>query len=155
MIKTILVATDFSEHSQRAFERAFDLAEQLGAKLCLLYVQTGSVLRTAVKEGLLAVGSTDDEMQEAVSQLIEGRFSQTVCAVDHSQVAIEHATRRGDPDAVIPAFAVEVGAGLIVIGRRGAGFMDEMRAAVIGSVTEAVIRKSPCPVMVVRRDHRG
>ena len=155
MIKTILVATDFSEHSQRAFERAFELAGQLGAKLYLLHVQTGSFLRTAVKEGLLDVSSTDDEMQEAVNQLIEGRFSQTICGVDHSQISLEHTTRRGDPDAVIPAFAEEVGAGLIVLGRRGAGFMDEMRAAVIGSVTQGVIRKSPCPVMVVRRDHRG
>ena len=155
MIKTILVATDFSEHSQRAFERAFELAEQLGAKLYLLHVQAGSFLRTAVKEGLLDAASTDEEMQQAVNQLIEGRFSQTICGVDHSRISIEHTTRRGDPDAVIPSFAEEVGAGLIVLGRRGSGLMDEMRAAVIGSVTQGVIRKSPCPVMVVRRDHRG
>ena len=155
MIKTILVPTDFSEHAQRAFERAFDLAEQLGAKLYLLHVQTESFLRTAVKEGLLDGASTDEELQEAVIQLIEERFSQTVCAVDRSQVAIEHASRRGDPDALIPAYAHEVGADLIVIGQRGAGFIDEVRAAVIGSVTGGVIRKSPCPVMVVKLEHQG
>ncbi len=154
-IKTILVPTDFSEHAQRAFERAFDLAAQLGAKLYLLHVQTESFLRTAVKEGLLDGASTDEELQDAVSQLIEERFSQTLCAVDHSQVAIEHTSRRGDPDAVILAYAEEVGADLVVVGSRGAGFIDEMRAAVIGSVTGSVIRKSPCPVMVVRREHGG
>lgn len=155
MIRTILVPTDFSEHAQRAFERAFDLTEQLGAKLYLLHVQTESFLRTAVKEGLLDGASTNEELQKAVSQLIEERFSQTLCAVDHSQVAIEQASRRGDPDAVIPAYAQEVGADLIVIGRRGAGFIDEVRAAVIGSVTGGVIRKSPCPVMVVKLEHKG
>lgn len=154
MIKTILVPTDFSEHAQRAFETAFDLAGQLGAKLYLLHVQTDSFLRTAVKEGLLDGASTNEELQDAVKQLIEERFSQTLCAVDRSQVEIEHTSRRGDPDSVIPAYAKEVGADLIVIGRRGAGFIDEMRAAVIGSVTEGVIRKSPCPVMVVKREHR-
>lgn len=155
MIKTILVPTDFSEHALRAFERAFELAEQLGAKLYLLHVRTDSFLRTAVKEGLLDGNSTDEELQDAVSQLIEERFSQTLCAIDHSQTAIEHISRRGDPDTVIPAYAKEVGADLIVIGRRGAGFIDEMRTAVIGSVTESVIRKSPCPVMVVTREHKG
>ena len=154
-IKTILAPTDFSEHAQRAFERAFDLARQLGAKLYVLHVQTESALRTAIKEGLLDDASTDEQLQTAVEQLIEQRFSQTLCAVDRSQLEIEHTSRRGDPDAVIPAYAKEVGADLIVIGRRGAGFIDEVRAAVIGSVTEGVIRKSPCPVMVVTREHRG
>ncbi len=153
MIKTILVPTDFSENAHRAFERAFALAGQLGAKLYVLHVQTESALRTAVKEGLLDVSSTDEKLQNAVEQLIEQRFSQTLCAVDRSLVVIEHTSRRGNPDAVIPAYAKEVGADLIVIGRRGAGFIDEMRASVIGSVTESVIRKSPCPVMVVTREH--
>jgi universal stress protein A len=152
-IKTILVPTDFSEHAQRAFERACDLAAQIGAKLYLIHVQTESALRTAIKEGLLGEASTDEEVLTTVSQLIEERFSHTLSAVDHAQISIEHISRRGDPDAVIPAYAEEIGADLIVIGRRGAGFMDEVRAAVIGSVTEGVIRKSPCPVMVVRREH--
>ena len=154
MIKTILVPTDFSDHAQRALERACDLAGQLGAKLYLLHVQTESSLRTAIKEGLFDVATTDEEVREAVSQLIEGRFSQTLSAVDCSQAAIEHTSRRGDPDSVISMYAEEVGADLIIMGRHGAGFIDEVRAAVIGSVTEAVIRKSPCPVMLVRREHK-
>ena len=155
MIKTILVATDFSEHAQRAFDRASDLAEQLNAKLFLLHVQTESALRTAIREGLLDGGSTDKQLGEAVEQLIEQRFSQTLCGVDRSRMEIKHTSRRGDPGALIPAFALELGADLVVVGRRGAGLIEEMRVAVIGSVTESVIRKSPCPVMVVRREHRG
>jgi nucleotide-binding universal stress UspA family protein len=56
---------------------------------------------------------------------------------------------------MIAAYAQELGADLVVVGRRGAGLIDEMRAAVIGSVTANVIRKAPCPVMVVRREHVG
>jgi nucleotide-binding universal stress UspA family protein len=152
-IKTILVATDFSEHAQRAFERACDLAGQVGAQINLLHVQTESALRTAIKEGLIDGASTDEELHDAVEQLIAQRFSQTICAVDRSQIAIEHASRRGEPAAVIAAYAQEIDADLVVVGRRGAGLIDEMRTAVIGSVTESVIRKSPCPVMVVRREH--
>ncbi len=152
-IKTILVPTDFSEHAQRAFEQAYDLAAQLEAKLHLLHVQTGGALRVAVQEGLLDGASTDEELQQAVEQLTERRFSEALSGVDRNQVAIETATRRGDPDAVIIGYAKEIGADLIVVGRRGTGLLEGVRSAVIGSVAENVIRKSPCPVMVVRREH--
>jgi len=152
-IKTILVPTDFSEHSQRAFEQACDLASQLRSKVYLLCVQTENALRTAIKEGLMDSSSTDDEVRNAVEQLIAQRFSQTMCGVDHDHSSIECVTKRGEPSAVITAYASEIGADLIVIGRRGAGLMHEVRASVLGSVTESVIRKSPCPVMVIRREH--
>ena len=153
MIKTILVPTDFSEHAKRAFERACDLAGQLGAKLYLLHVQSESALRIAVKEGLFEGCSTDEEIQSAVAQLIEQRFSQKLSGIDCSSIAIEHTCRRGDPASAIISYAHEIGADLIVVGRRGMGLIDEMRVAVIGSVTESLIRKSPCPVVVVRREH--
>lgn len=154
-IKTILVPTDFSAHAQRAFEVASDLAIQLGAQVYLLHVQMESDLRTAIKEGCFVDAATDDELHEVVRKLIEDRFSETLSAVDRSKISIEHTSRRGDADAVIPAYATEIGADLIVVGRRGTGFMNEIRAAVVGSVTQAVIRKSPCPVLVVRLEHTG
>jgi len=152
-IKTILVPTDFSEHAKRAFERAYDLATQLGAKVYLLHVQMESSLRIAIKEGLLGENSTDEVIREAVAQLIAQRFSQALSGVDRSLVEIEHTTRRGDPCGATIAYAQEIGADLVVVGRRGTGLIEEMRVAVIGSVTEGLIRKSPCPVMVVRREH--
>lgn len=152
-IKTILVPTDFSAHAHRAFERACDLAEQLGAKLHLLHVQGGSVLRTAVQEGLLGDASTDGELERAVEQLIHQRFSETLSGAGHSQIAVECVSRRGDPGAVTVAYANEIGADLVVVGRRGSGLIEGIGAAVIGSVAETLIRKSPCPVLVVRREH--
>ena len=98
--------------------------------------------------------STDDELRIAVEQLIAQRFSQTICGANHDHSSIERVTKRGDPSAVITAYATEIGADLIVIGRRGSGLMHEVRASVLGSVTESVIRKSPCPVMVIRREHK-
>ena len=154
-IKTILVPTDFSAHALRAFEVACDLAVQLGAKLYLLHVQMESDLRTAIKEGCFVDAATDEELHDVIRKLIEERFSKTLSAVDHSQISIEHTSRRGDADAVITAYATEIGADLIVVGRRGTGFMNEIRAAVVGSVTQAVIRKAPCPVLVVRLGHTG
>ena len=152
-IKTILVPTDFSEHAHRAFEIACDLAAQLQAKLCLLHVQTGSVLRTAVQEGLLDEASTDEKLERAVEQLIEKRFSEALAKAGNAKISIEHVVKRGEPGATIAAYAKEISADLIVIGRRGAGLMEGVRTAVIGSVVQSVIRKAPCPVMVVRLEH--
>jgi nucleotide-binding universal stress UspA family protein len=153
-IKTILAPTDFSENAQVAFERAYDLARQLRAKLYVLHVRDESNLRVAIREGLLAAESTDEQLQEAVRRLTEERFSKLFSCVDCSQIELEYISRRGDSDATIIAYAKEINADIIVIGRRGAGLMDNLLSAVLGSVAESVIKKSPCPVLVVRRDHK-
>ena len=153
-IKTILAPTDFSENAQVAFETAFDLALQLGAKLHVLHVQDESMLRTAIKEGLLDECSTDEELRAAVERLTKERFSKMFAAVDCSKVEIEHISRRGDSDKVIADYAREINADMIVIGRRGTGLMQGIISVVLGTVAESLIRKSPCPVLVVRRDHK-
>ena len=149
-IKTILAPVDFSEYSQVAFETAYELALQLGAKLYVLHVQDESTLRIAIKEGLLGQCSTDEEVQAAVEHLTEERFSKMLSSVDGSKVAIQHLSRRGDSDREIVIYAREIEADMIAIGRRGAGFIS----AVLGSVAESVVKKSPCPVLVVRREHK-
>ena len=153
-IKTILVATDFSDNAHVAFEKAFDLAGQLGAKLHLLHVQNESTLRIAIKEGLLRDDSTDEELQVEIGRLIEERCSRVLAGCDAPGGPIEHLSRRGEPEVVIVRYAREINADLVVVGLRGAGLSGLIKSAVMGSIAESVLRKSPCPVMVVRLDHK-
>jgi len=153
-IKTILVPTDFSDNAHLAFEKAFDLAAQLGAKLHFLHVQNESTLRMAIKEGLLRDDSTDEELQAEIGRLIEERCSKVLAGCEIPGGPIEHLSRRGEPDVVIARYAREINADLIVIGMRGAGLSGLIKSAVMGSVAESLIRKAPCPVMVVRLDHK-
>jgi nucleotide-binding universal stress UspA family protein len=152
-IKTILVPTDFSEGARAAFQKACEMARQLGANLHLLHVRDESTLRIAIKEGLLDADSTDEQLKEAVENLTEERFTKLLSEVDTSGVRIERASRRGDADAAIVDYAREIHADIIVAGRRGAGLMDKIMSAVLGSVTASLIGKSPCPVLIVRREH--
>lgn len=152
-IKNILVPTDFSENAQLAFDHAYELALQVGAKLHLLHVRDESVLRTAVREGLLRADSTDEDLQAAVEQLSGERFSATVAGVDQTAVHIERVSRHGDPKLVIVDYAAEITADVVVVGMRGAGVIGAIKTAVLGSVADSLIRKSPCPVLVVRLDH--
>ncbi len=149
LIDTILVATDFSDNAQVAFKKAYDFAVQFGAKLHVLHVQDESNLRVAIKEGLLDERQTDEDLSKAVEALTAERFATLFAGVDRSAVSLQSVSRHGDSGKVIADYACEVNAGMVVIGRRGAGLMK----AVVGSVAESVIRRSPCPVLVVRRDH--
>ena len=153
-IKNILVPTDFSENAQRAFEKACSLARQLGASLYMLHVRDESALRTAVREGLLEADSTDEELHRAVEQLIEQRFSSVCAGIDRSEVALKQVSRRGDPKAVIVDYAAEIAADIIVMGTHGTGLMEKIKSAMMGAIAESVIRKSPCPVLLVRLDHK-
>jgi len=57
--------------------------------------------------------------------------------------------RRGRKDQEIVRLAEEIGAGLIVLGSRGRG---GVRRALMGSVSDSVVRHAHCPVMVVRKE---
>ena len=53
----------------------------------------------------------------------------------------------GRPAAEIVALAEQIGAGLIVMGARGVG---GIRRALMGSVSDSVLRHAHCPVLMVR-----
>jgi nucleotide-binding universal stress UspA family protein len=55
----------------------------------------------------------------------------------------------GKPAAEIVDLAEELGVGLVVVGSRGLG---GVRRALMGSVSDSVVRHAHCPVLVVRKE---
>ena len=153
-INKVLVPTDFSENAQVAVEMGYDLAHQLGSTLYLLHVQDESTLRTAIKEGLFEENATDEILQARVKQMVEARFSELRSAHNHRDLKIELLSLQGDPKTLITEYASEIEADIVVIGMRGITAASKIVSAVIGSVTEYVMRKSPCPTLVVRLDQK-
>src|SRR5690349_15501662 len=107
-VNKILVPTDFSENSQVAFERAHELASQLGAKLYVLHIQDGSALRVAIKEGLISSESTDEQLEESVRELTLQRFSSMLAGRNRVDPPIECISRRGIPKSGIVHYAEEI-----------------------------------------------
>jgi nucleotide-binding universal stress UspA family protein len=87
-------------------------------------------------------------MQESAEQEARTKLDEQVQRVGKTggEVAEVH-TRLGRPDAEIVGLADELGAGLIVLGSRGLG---PLRRALMGSVSDSVVRHARCPVLVVR-----
>lgn len=135
MYDTILVAID-DEAARRTLEYAVGLADRIDATLHVLTVVDAT--HNPMKFGVAEVG----ELNRAASTLQE----EVVTAIDDHDVELHAAVRRGHPDEEILAYATEIEAGLILVGRHG---KRDLPAAILGSTTDRLVRQSPIPVAVV------
>jgi nucleotide-binding universal stress UspA family protein len=149
-VNKILVPTDFSPNAQLAFERATDLARQLGAGLYVLHVTESSPMRTAIQANVFVPGSTDASLKANVLELLGSRLSEFVAGRQPGDPLLEQAIMSGEPVEQILEVARSIHADLIVLGMRGTSWREKMQTALFGSVAERVLRQSPCPVVVVR-----
>jgi nucleotide-binding universal stress UspA family protein len=140
----ILLATDGSEEAERAALMAVDLADATDSELHVVHV---GVVPTFLKSYPGTLGYYDKlyEQIEEVSRELLRKQSWRVKAVGGT-VAGAH-LRMGEVALEIVALAEELGADLIVMGSRGLG---GVRRALMGSVSDSVVRHAHCPVLVVR-----
>ena len=145
----ILLATDGSEEAELAALRAVDVAQSTDSELHLVHVGlVPSFL--ASYPGTLGYNRKLYEQIEEESRKLLRELSWRV-KVAGGTVAETH-LRMGEVDLEIVALAKELRAGLIVMGCRG---HRGVRRAIEGSISDAVIRHAPCPVLVVRSHERA
>lgn len=140
----ILYPTDFSELSVHALQYAAFLCEKLGATLHCLHVVDDSYLQY-----WLAADMPAAPMGPPIEEVLENSRRQLgsfLAANLKSPVQADKAIRRGRPFLEIVNYAQEQKIDLIVIGTHG---RSALRQALIGSVADKVVHKSPCPVMTV------
>jgi len=142
MYDTVLLATDGSDAADRAADRAIDLAATYGADLHALYVIE---TRTAYDNAIV-----DPEEVEA-NLRSEGREILGAVAERAAEADVDAKTdiEEGVPADTVEAYAADCGADVIVLGRRG---RSGLRRALLGSTTDALVRTSPVPVLVVGDD---
>ncbi|WP_435181785.1 universal stress protein [Halorussus sp. AFM4] len=139
MYDRILVPTDGSDQSERAFERALDLALTYDAELHLLNVVDVSAL-TGEFDGMAVVDRLEEAGRGIVHRL---RDRAREAGVD----TVETLVREGIPYSTILEYADDNDVDLIVMGTHGRTGLDRY---LLGSVTERVVRKSDVPVLTVR-----
>jgi nucleotide-binding universal stress UspA family protein len=143
----ILLATDGSEDAALAVSTAADIAQKTDSELHVVYV--GPSLEY-VGMGHPEIGDIPAPTQEQLSaearELLDAEVEQ-VKAVGGT-VAQAH-LGLGTPDREIVDLAEEIGVRLVVMGSRGLGVI---RRALMGSVSDSVVRHAHCPVLVMRTE---
>jgi nucleotide-binding universal stress UspA family protein len=149
----ILVATDGSEEAELAATTAAILAQKTGSELHVVHVF-----------GIAPVGppvypeATDlqgEALEEEAEERISEQRAREVLEAEVGKVrsaggtVVEAHLLEGRTAPEIVALAEEIGAGLIVMGSRGHG---GLRRALMGSVSDSVMRHAHCPVLVVRSE---
>jgi universal stress protein A len=145
-IKSILVPVDFSKASTKALVYAESLCEQFGATMTLLYVIEPIAAADFMYAFPLTLGQ-DEVRANAKARLEKFARKNRVKRTLVEKVLI----RNGRPFHEISEAARTLKVDLIVISTHG---YSAFNLAIMGSVTERVVRHAPCPVLVVRESER-
>jgi len=156
IFQKILVPLDGSEHSRRALESAIQIAKSFNSKLMLLTVHHITI--TPVTSPELTIQAPvivpDASAAEMTERAIEAahNYDKKILAEAEAKVRsekVEVETELIDGNAVeeIVRKAEEGKFDLIVMGARG---LSTIKKLFIGSVSDGVIKKAPCPVLIVK-----
>ena len=138
-IKRILVPTDFSAHADEAFRVAHTLARATGAELVVFHVARPPAVVTEGGSLLAEPGQEPTNLWERFREFQSG----------DPRVRVEHRVIVADRPGATHILEIldKMGCDLIVMGTHG---RRGLRHALFGSVTEDVVRRARCPVMVVK-----
>ena len=140
----ILLATDSSEEATLAAKTAADIAHKTDSELHIVHARPVPVYIDPATDRVSDVQGAEESVKGEAQQLLDTQVEQIKAA--GGTVAEAH-VRLGSPAQEIVNLADKIGAGLIVVGSRGLG---GIRRALMGSVSDSVVRHAHCPVMVVR-----
>lgn len=139
-LKKILCPTDFSAPSYTALNHAVELAQHFDAELWLIHVVPFLPVTAPDLVVVANVPSDAERMDDARKEL-----SHAIARVP-AGVQVHTEVRMGYADKEIVCVAHDEGFDLVVIATFG---HTGWRHLVFGSVAEAVVRQSRCPVLTV------
>lgn len=144
-IKTILVATDFSDDADAAIEAAVEMAKAFGSKIELFHAYYVEV--PAVYAGFGGDFTMPQDIIDPIREGAQAAMADTVKRVATSGVEVDGRVAMERSAKAILAEAERVLADLIVMGTRGLSGIEHL---VLGSTADRVIRMAQCPVLTVR-----
>ncbi len=145
MFRHILCPTDLKERAFVALKKAVQIAQQFNSKITMLNAhpefmgeQEREMLRVSFdgfKEKFRKVAiESREEMKAEISKL-------------HAEdIQVDYVLREGKPEKIIVETAEKLGIDLIVICTDG---RDNLKDFVSGTITEHVINRASCPVLVI------
>ena len=140
----ILLATDGSESAEAATRLAIELARATGDALLVITAWRELHADFGIPISAIFPDVVDIERDHAreVADAVAARAAA-------AGVPVETIIRHGSPSHEICAAAAERRTRLVVMGTYGWGRMEQL---VLGSVSESVLHRAPCPVLIVPDD---
>ena len=139
----ILIAVDFSENSECAFDYALTLATQFNAELTIIHVINEPVDLRGFYVPHISFEQLEKEIEESAAKMMETFCISKLGTFSNYKTAIV----TGIPYDEITAAAAKIDASLIVLGTHGRTGLDRI---LFGSTAERVVRSACCPVLTVR-----
>ena len=143
-IRRILCPVDFSDFSRAAIGRAVALARPFKAEITALFVLPYIFPAEEETSACAAPIAPDPGLQSAVAEDLE----EFLRPAREAGLPIRLCVRSGECVGHILAMAAERESDVIVMGTHGRSGFQKW---VLGSVTDRVLRKAPCPVLAVPR----
>ena len=131
MIMNVLLATDGKPHSDKAVDYGLSYAECFGASLFIVYVaspKAGEDRNAVIKAGMGILDAIKQKAQE-------------------KKIVVTTLLEAGNPHEATLAVAERIKADAIIVGTSGKTMLDR---ALIGSVSEYIVRNAKSTVIVVR-----
>jgi nucleotide-binding universal stress UspA family protein len=157
-MKSVLVPIDFSAATPRVLELAGQVAKSFGAEIHLVHVKELSAAVPPSAFGYGAAGMPDlmpmsslpiaEALPQPVAPNEQGRAKLNEWQKQIAQIGLQVTLHEpvGDVVEEILRTADAIKADLIVMGRHGHGAMYNL---LVGSVTEGVLKRGDCPVLLV------
>ncbi|MCW5961272.1 MAG: universal stress protein [Pyrinomonadaceae bacterium] len=144
-----MLATDGSEHSKAAAEKALEIFGGSGSAVFKVISVYENVFPVAGEPFAISADYYQELEDEAKKQA--ELFAETAASTLRNEISgiePEVEVRNGSPGREIVEAAVDWNADVIVVGSHGRGFWGRM---MVGSVSDAVMHHAPCSVLIVRR----
>ncbi|WP_210123330.1 MULTISPECIES: universal stress protein [unclassified Staphylococcus] len=141
--KNILIAVDGSHEAEWAFNKAVEVAKRNDSKLTIV-----NVIDSRTYSSYEVYDAQFTEKSKNFSEDLLKAYKEV--ATNAGVTAVETRLEFGSPKAIIPKkLAADVEADLIMCGTSG---LNAVERFIVGSVSEAIVRHSPCDVLVVRTE---
>lgn len=156
-MKNLLVAVDFSIFTRAVLAEAARLSTALNAKLWILHVASNEA-QTQIFEATQFTDFSPDMGSSPIDVQLTRDLSAEEIKREHTElhgissklrkegIEAQALLQKGDPARLIVEKAEELEAEMIILGSHGHGLLHK---ALLGSVSESIIRHAGCNVLIV------
>jgi len=145
-VKKILTSTDFSELSKLGVGYALEVARDTSAEVIVYHTIDFSGEWADKRNEVRAHPDLLEHSRKRLDEFLAENFSECINLVE-----VRPIVEIGAPVQNIIEKAREEGVDMIVLSTHGRTGLDHI---ILGSVTEKVVARAPCPVLVVPRTGR-